>query len=209
MGLDQNLYAVYFSNIGDVEYFPDRFFASDYIDEDNNYLYHCSELAYFRKVNILQGYFEEKYNIDNCEYVRVSDEDIEYLLNVCNKFLKCFSKDFIQEVQDYCDLSLKEYAKKYSIDYSNITIDQSNAGEINTEIFDSINQRFKEIISENKECSEIVEEKLPITKGFFYGDYELNIYYLLDILEVKEAFENVEDFLMNTDDEDVYYYCWY
>lgn len=57
MGLDQNLYAVYFSNIGDVEYFPDRFFASDYIDEDNNYLYHCSELAYFRKVNILQGYF--------------------------------------------------------------------------------------------------------------------------------------------------------
>lgn len=107
------------------------------------------------------------------------------------------------------DLSLEKYARKYKNDYSDVKIDQSNAGEINTEIFDSINQRFKEMISENKECSEIVEEKLPITKGFFYGDYELNIYYLLDILEVKEAFENVEEFLLNTDNEDVYYTCWY
>ena len=87
------------------------------------------------------------------------------------------------------------------MDYSDVKIDQSNAGEINSGFFDSINQRFKEIVSENKECSEIVEERLPITEGFFYGDYELNIYYLLDILQVKEAFENVEGFLMNTDDE--------
>ena len=53
---------------------------------------------------------------------------------------------FSQEVQDYCNLLLEEYAKKYREDYANISIDRSNAGEINSGFFDSINQRFKEII---------------------------------------------------------------
>ena len=34
------------------------------------------EIAYFRKANSLQGYFEEKYHIDNLEYHRISKEDV-------------------------------------------------------------------------------------------------------------------------------------
>lgn len=176
MGLDQNLYAIRFSETED---FPTRFFAKEYQTEDEQFSFEMNELAYFRKNNLLQGYFERKYNMDNCEYVRVSDEDLDYLINTCNKFLSYFAKEFIQEVQDYFDLSLKEYVKKYKKYDSNVTIDRSNAGKIITKIEAYLNQRFKEALSKNKECHEIITEELPITEGFFYGIYELNIYYLI------------------------------
>lgn len=206
MGLDQNLYAVSFSETED---FPTRFFAKEYQTEDEQFLFEMNELAYFRKNNLLQGYFERKYNIDNCEYVRVSDEDLDYLISTCNKFLSYFTKEFIQEVQDYFDLSLKEYVKKYKKHDSNVTIDRSYARKIMTEIEAYLNQRFKETLSKNKECHEIITEELPITEGFFYGVYELNIDYLISIFEIKEAFEDVEYYLLNSDDGEVYYHCWY
>lgn len=206
MGLEQSLYVMSFTDKKD---FPARFFAKDYMTEDKEWLFECFELEYFIKNNILQGYFEEKYNIDNCEFVRVSDEDVEYLINTCDRFLECFSKNFIQEVQDYYDLTLEKYAKKYKEDYSDVKIDQSNAGKISTEFFNNLDQKFMEIIQDNEECFEIIKEELPITEGFFYGEYNLNIHYLESIIEIKEAFENVKQCVLGSDEEETYYYCWY
>lgn len=206
MGLEQSLYVMSFTDKRD---FSARFFAKDYMTEDKEWLFECFELEYFIKNNILQGYFEEKYNIDNCEFVRVSDEDVEYLINTCDRFLEYFSKDFIQEVQDYYDLALEKYAKKYKDDYSDVKIDQSNAGKISTEFFDNLDQKFMEIIQDNEECFEIIKEELPITEGFFYGEYNLNISYLESIIEIKNAFENVKQCVLGSDEEETYYYCWY
>ena len=55
------------------------------------------EIAYFRKVNFLQGYFENKYpdkNL-NCEYVRIQKEDVEDIIERCNNILEhvTFSED--------------------------------------------------------------------------------------------------------------------
>lgn len=159
MGLDQNLYAISFNE----KNFPKRFFAKDYMNKDGDISLEICELEYFRKNNLLQGYFERKHGVENCEYVIVSYADIKNLLNICDNFLKNLPKNFVQEVKDYYNLSLLE----------------------------------------------IIEEKLPITEGFFYGNYNLDIDYLISIVEIKEAFKNVEQHLLNNDKEKIYYYCWY
>lgn len=49
------------------------------------------EIAYFRKANSLQGYFEEKNHIDNLEYHRISKEDAEDILSRVTQVLNDIS----------------------------------------------------------------------------------------------------------------------
>ena len=49
------------------------------------------EVAYFRKANSLQGYFEEKYHIENLEYHRISKEDAEDILSRVTQVLNDIS----------------------------------------------------------------------------------------------------------------------
>lgn len=69
--------------------------------------------------------------------------------------------------------------------------------------------KLKEVIKKNKGCQQIVKEELPITPGFSYGDDRMTIYYLLNILEIKENFENIKQYSLNTDKKKIYYHCWY
>ena len=55
--------------------------------EIENMRYFTNELAYFRKFNALQNYFEEKFNLDNCEKVIMEDYIYEDLLDRTTKVL--------------------------------------------------------------------------------------------------------------------------
>lgn len=211
MGLSQKLLAIELYDIKDVEYYPRTICFWDFIDEDGNEMFNKTELAYFININILQGYFERKYDIKNYGYVQVSNKDMNYLIYICDQFLKYFSKNFIQEIQDYRDLNLYKYAKKYQSQYLD-DLNKRNpdiTNKIGAMFFINLNNKLKEVIKKNKGCQQIVKEELPITPGFSYGDDRMTIYYLLNILEIKENFENIKQYSLNTDKEKIYYHCWY
>jgi len=84
------------------------------------------EIGYFRKVNFLVGFFDEKYDVQNLSPIEVQREDVEELLSRCNAVLEDHSK---------------------------------------------------------------AEELLPVTPGFFFGNYEYNEDYFQDVKIVKEYIE--------------------
>ena len=49
------------------------------------------EFAYLRKANSLQGYFEEKYHIENLEYHKISKEDVKDILTRVTQVLNDIS----------------------------------------------------------------------------------------------------------------------
>ncbi len=197
MGLDQYIYIANFENVETFKDFPDRFWIKDEEDVENikylpnniyvNHSDRCpklSDLEDLRKNNLLQGYFERKYEIQNCEYIRIVEDDIDYLLDVCNKFLSYFDRKLKNQINDYI--------YSYNDD------------------FDKLNEKFLKVIENNPECQEIIDEILPITTGFFYGNYELNLWYYDSIVEIKKVFTTLnqeKEYLL--DCESFYYSCWY
>lgn len=197
MGLDQYIYIANFENVETFKDFPDRFWIKDEKDVENikelpnniyvNHSDRCpklSDLEDLRKNNLLQGYFERKYEIQNCEYIRIVEDDIDYLLDVCNKFLSYFDRKLKNQINDYI--------YSYNDD------------------FDKLNEKFLKVIKNNPECQEIIDEILPITTGFFYGNYELNLWYYDSIVEIKKVFTTLnqeKEYLL--DCEGFYYSCWY
>lgn len=195
MGLDQYIYTANFKDVKTFKGFPDRFWIKNEesivnIKElpNNIYVNHsdrCPELSdigYLRKNNLLQGYFERKYNIEDCEYIRITEEDTEYLLNICHEFLNQFDKEFKKQINKFF--------------------------ESYTDNYDELDEKFTKIVSNNQKCREIINEKLPITEGFFYGKYNLNLWYYSSIMEIKENFETLTQESLS-DYESFYYSCWY
>ncbi|MGY3725451.1 hypothetical protein SAMN05421767_10422 [Granulicatella balaenopterae] len=70
MGLDQNIYIIKQNK----EYGKDERYGE--------------EFYYFRKVNSLQGFFEEKFNIDNCEYIEIDEDTIDDIITRCKVVLE-------------------------------------------------------------------------------------------------------------------------
>lgn len=116
------------------------------IKKENNEIIYEQD---FRKVNCIQGYFEEKYNIDNLETIEIAQEDIQYLYN----------------------------KSKY--------------------------------ILENKEDLAYAKEHLPITRGFFFGNYDYNEWYFEDIEETYQVSKEMLEIIHNDKNTIVEYWCWY
>ena len=68
--------------------------------EIENILYFTSELAYFRKFNALQNYFEKKFNLDNCEKVIMEDYIYEDLLDRTTKVLNAHQQKTQTEAEE-------------------------------------------------------------------------------------------------------------
>ncbi|MDT2914439.1 hypothetical protein [Lactococcus lactis] len=68
--------------------------------EIENMLYFTSELAYFRKFNALQNYFEKKFNLDNCEKVIMEDYIYEDLLDRTTKVLNAHQQKTQTEAEE-------------------------------------------------------------------------------------------------------------
>lgn len=145
-----------------------------------------------------------KVNIQNTRKI-VKNMGQEFLINVP------FSTQNYKEFSQNRDLSLYKYVKKYQSQYLNSLNkhDVNASHKINAMLFANLNNKLKEVIKKNKGCQQIVKEELPITPGFYYGDDRMTIYYLLNILEIKENFENIKQYSLNTDKEKIYYHCWY
>lgn len=201
MGLDQYIYIANFENVKTFKDFPDRFWIK--YKEDIKDIKELSENIYvqdserrpelscienMRKNNLLQGYFERKYAIENCEHIKITKEDIEYLLNTCNTFLSYFDQNLKNQINDYL----------YSYD----------------DDFDKLNEKFLKVIENSPKCQEIINKKLPITTGFRYGNDELNLWYYDSIVKIQEVFttltqESLSNYFGLSDYEEFYYSCWY
>ena len=68
--------------------------------EIENMRYFTNELAYFRKFNALQNYFEEKFNLDNCEKVIMEDYIYEDLLDRTTKVLTAHQQKTQTEAEE-------------------------------------------------------------------------------------------------------------
>lgn len=195
MGLDQYIYTANFKDVKTFKDFPDRFWIKNEENVENikelpnniyvNHSDRCprlSDIGYLRKNNLLQGYFERKYNIEDCKYIRMTEEDTECLLNICHEFLNQFDEEFKKQINKFF--------------------------ESYTDNYDELDEKFTKIVSNNQKCQEIINEKLPITEGFFYGEYNLNLWYYSSIMEIKENFETLTQESLS-DYESFYYSCWY
>lgn len=100
MGLGQKLLAIKFDEIKNVEDYPKKIRLLDsnswnHINENGQKVLRGFNVVCFKNINILQGYFERKYDVKNLDFVQVSKKDMNYLIYICDQFLQYFSKDFI------------------------------------------------------------------------------------------------------------------
>ncbi|MDQ0361555.1 hypothetical protein [Breznakia pachnodae] len=118
-----------------------------YYDEQDNMNYPDSVADLFlRKVNCVQGYFEMKYDLQNCDYIRVSVEDIQYLLE---------ESSYILDTKDF----------------------------------------------------ELAKERLPIQYGLFYGNYEYDENYLVDLEICKATMQQILETIES--DDAILYWSWW
>lgn len=76
--------------------------------------------------------------------------------------------------------------------------------------YGNLTKKFLEEIENNETLQDIVYEKLPITEGFFYGIYDLDISYYLDIIKINKAFKEIlKEYDRLEDNQKIVYLCWY
>lgn len=140
-----------------------------------------SEIWYGRKINPLQGYFEDNYNLENCGFVEITAVILYELklfaLEDLDSMRTCLSK----EEQDYLTNGKYEAEKHYEID--------------------------KKLKKANLKGTQF---HLQPTIGLFYGNYEINSWYYIHLLEILEFCHVIKKELENLhQDERIVYSCWY
>lgn len=142
-----------------------------------------SEVWYGRKINPLQGFFEEHYNLENCGFVELTPSIIETIQ--------------IFAWEDYC--AIKSILTDEEIHY----IEKE---EYNARLEKHINEKIKyhEGFEEDRQWH------LPPTQGFFYGNYEINIHYCFDLLTILDFCASITQNFKNLHQyERLVYTCWY
>lgn len=137
------------------------------------------EIAYWRKANEIHKWFVDKVQdgVDDCRYYLVKKEDIQELIDICNKILRetklidalVLTRDYYQ-TKDGTSEHIKEYGPGKVIDKP-----------------------------------EICEELLPTQSGFFFGDTEYDEWYIDDIKYTKDRLQAILD-LLDLDKWDIYYH---
>lgn len=140
-----------------------------------------SEIMYWRKANQIHNWFviNIQNEVDDCGNYEVTKEALETLLEQCKLVKEEFEK--AKEVEGM--------VKNGSI-WKRETGNWEDIMEKGT-VFENIN-------------TEKILELLPPTPGFFFGNTDINYWYLLQIVETIEGLERV---LKETDFEK--YHVWY
>lgn len=157
--------------------------------EENN----KKEIAYLRKANALQGYFETVYDLDNCQHIEITDEvlnDLENRLNGTMLILEKYAKneESLRALDDYKNVDYSEETEEKLKDY----FEQDD--EIDAEL-KSAYQKGKAFYPQS---------------GFFYGGINIIDFILWQLPQIRAAIEAVitaYDNLKN--DESIFYYAWW
>ena len=137
------------------------------------------ELIYWRKANQIHKFFCDKgEEIEEQIAYKLKKEDLEELLDICNKILK--------EV-------ITEPGK----------IKNGDRYNVESQEWESILENGKVIAN-----PELCEELLPTQSGFFFGSIDYDEYYLERIEYTKEQLEQVIDEIDNDTEDIYYLASW-
>lgn len=153
----------------------------DWKTSKNKHDLELTEVGYFRKVNCLLPFFGYE---DNCEYLEVDEHQMKELVKVAKELLK------EHHAINSSILSYKEMLKVY---------------KDNKEQTKEIQEKMAALWAN---FAEIAHANLPTTDGFFFGSTEYNEWYVNDLTEIVNVFEEILD---STDFEidQVVMYCWW
>ena len=168
-----------------------------YLKKDKQVEETMEELAYLRKANALQGYFETKYDLDDCQYIEITDEildNLESRLNGTMSILEKYAKN-----EDSLK-ALKEFENgDYSGDYSE---------DIKEKLKDYYEQK-DEVDAELKSACQKGEAFYP-QEGFFYGGVDILDFISWQLPQIKAAIKAVSKaYDKLKDDEHILYYSWW
>ena len=156
------------------------------------------EIAYWRKVNFLHGWFVRTLagNVDECQEIEVRKCNIESLKVLVDKACDIIHKaKFIPQK----DISEKDSFKaKYVDDPDKPTVDVKWNAEDGKFVGVDENAPYRLSDEAAKELAEI----LPYAEGFFFGSYSYGLWYAWDMLELKAKLEKL---LADWDDEQYTY----
>lgn len=187
MGLDQYAYKAHRQNADENHINDDLVTLSDTTQAVIN-----NDSWYGRKINVIQNYMEKTTNIDNCEYVYITEEmlsELEDALHIVDKAINS-------------NPGIHALISKYA------TIPEEGITHINTEYFFDLD--FSENDSEafGEFMPTIMPDALKPVGGFFYGPFDIGSgYYLYQLTEVRRFIDTVRPWL--TDDTFAVYTCWY
>lgn len=162
------------------------------------------DIAYLRKANALQNYFEVFHNLENCQAV-ILDEDIVKDLKNCLKgtieILRKLAKDSEEEK---CIINLMESGYEPVSDKYPDKIEEANA-ELK-DYFDRNSDKLEELLKENAK----IKKAFCPTSGFFYGSTDIKDFALWQMRSIKSELEEVFDIYNDLkEDEEIIYYSWY
>lgn len=138
-------------------------------------------VGYFRKVNCLLPFFGYE---DNLSVHPIEKCQIEELVSIAKELLK------EHHAINSSILSYKEILGVYKDD-------KKKTKEIQEKI-DALWANF----------AEIAQEKLPTTSGFFFGYTEYKEWYVNDLTEIVNVFEEILD-STDFDIDQIFMYCWW
>ena len=193
--------------------------ARKYVDADRTDL---TEIMYFRKENWLLPFFNYE---DNCSDKIVHKDDVENFVET--------AREILQEAEKYEEkrdafFNRLEYDFDYEYDYDKLLTALEELKETNTEketpvipeFVEELYDNFTEIVLHNEIAAvkEIIEAKksfqekanalMPTESGFFFGSTDYTDYYIEDIRNETEQFEET----LNTFDWDndiLIMHCWW
>jgi hypothetical protein len=156
------------------------------------------EIAYWRKVNFLHGWFVRTLagNVDECQDITVRKCNAESLKVLVDKACSVILK---AKLIPQKDISAKDdWRAKYVDDPDKEAIPvvwNANEGK-----FEGVDMNTPYRLSD--EAAEELAEILPYAEGFFFGSYSYGLWYAWDMLKLKEKLEKL---LADWDDNEYTY----
>lgn len=151
------------------------------------------EIAYLRKANALQRYFESVHDLGNCKYIEIDDDilnDLEERLNGTDEIISKFIKD-----------------KKL--------LAAINTSE-DCDLYEKIEKNFDKYAKEQDAMEEEMIHAYHSGKafcpglGFFYGDISIKDLILWQLPQIRKAIKAVSSKYDNLEDnESILYYSWW